>query len=260
MKQIKKENISQLPGKRLKDRDQFAFRCHEELSCFNLCCRNLNLMLYPYDVVRLKNRLGISSDQFLDQYVDVVLRPDNYFPEVLLKMSETQEKTCPFLTASGCSIYTDRPDACRTFPMEQGIYYDEGGSKSEFIYFFRPPEFCLGKDESIVWTPKTWIDDQEAEIYQKMTAKWAELKRLFQKDPWQGEGPDGPKGKMAFMAAYNIDQFREFVFKSTFLKRYKIKSNILKKIRIRDTELLKLGFEWIGFFVWGIRSNMIKLK
>jgi hypothetical protein len=54
-----------------------------------------------------------------------------------------------------------------------------------------------------------------------MTARWASIKALFQKDPWGPEGLNGAKGKMAFMAAYNIDRFRGFVFQSSFLKRYR---------------------------------------
>lgn len=259
MKQIDLER-DKLPGKRIESHETFFFGCHSGLSCFNLCCRNLNLMLYPYDVLRLKNRLGISSDEFLDQYVDVVLRPSNHFPEVLLKMSETPEKTCPFLSDDGCSVYPDRPDACRTFPMEQGIIYNKGKDAGEFVYFFRPPDFCRGQFENAQWTPKSWIRDQDAETYQKMTARWARLKSLFQSDPWQGQGPDCPQGKMAFMAAYNIDRFRDFVFQSSFLKRYSIKSDVLKKVKAGDSELLKLGFEWIEFFIWGIGSKNIRLK
>ena len=261
MKQIDFEKYDALKGKRLKDGEGFSFRCHKGLSCFNLCCRNLNLMLYPYDVLRLKNHLGITSDAFLDQYVDVVLRPDNHFPEVLLKMTESEEKTCPFLLDEGCSVYPDRPDACRTFPMEQGVLYNnKDGNPTEFMYFFRPPDFCLGQNEETKWTPQTWIADQDAKPYQTMTAQWAGLKRLFQTDPWQGFGPECPAGKMAFMAVYNIDKFREFIFQSTFLKRYKIKSDMLKKIKAGDTPLLKLGFEWVGFTTWGIRSKHIRLK
>lgn len=260
MKQIDLEKDDELQGKRIKEGERFSFRCHQGLSCFNRCCRNLNLLLYPYDVLRLTKQLGISSDEFLDEYVDVVLRPGNYFPEVLLKMSETEEKTCPFLTPEGCSVYPDRPDTCRTFPMEQGILYDKDGKEIEFVYFFRPPDFCRGQDEETRWTPRTWIEDQDAETYQEMTARWAGIKRLFQSDPWPGQGPDCPAGKMAFMAAYNMDKFREFVFNSTFLKRYKIKSDVLKKIKSSDTQLLKLGLEWIELYVWGVRSKHIRLK
>jgi Fe-S-cluster containining protein len=217
-------------------------------------------MLYPYDVVRLKNRLGISSDLFLDRYVDLVLRPGDHFPEVLLKMSENDEKTCPFLTASGCAVYPDRPDVCRTFPVERGMFFQESGKPVRFVYLFRPPDFCMGKNEKKLFTPKSWIKDQEAEAYQQMTAEWATLRRLFENDPWEGEGPECPKAKMAFMAAYNMDRFREFVFNSTFLKRYTIKADVLKKIRASDEALMKLGFEWIKFYIRGIQSRNIRLR
>ena len=93
-----------------------------------------------------------------------------------------------------------------------------------------------------------------------MSARWAEVKRLFQSDPWGIEGPNGQKAKMAFMAAYNIDRFHDFVFKSSFLKRYHVKSKTLKKIKKDDVALLKFGFGWIKYFLWGIKTSQIKLK
>jgi len=65
---------------------------------------------------------------------------------------------------------------------------------------------------------------------------------------------------MAFMATYNIDRFRDFVFQSSFLKRYKIKSVLLKKLKTDDVHLLKFGFEWVKVFVWGMPSKVIRLR
>ena len=258
MKPIEIKDIDQLPGLRIKENDTFCFRCYPEVECFNRCCRNLNLFLYPYDVIRLKQSLSLSSDEFLDRYVDVVLRPANFFPDVLLRMAENAEKTCPFLIDSGCSVYPDRPDTCRTFPIEQGMLYDAGQKKETSVHFFKPPDFCQGQYEKKEWTIDAWTQDQEAELYHQMTIRWADLKRLFQKDPWGFEGPEGPKAKMAFMATYNIDRFRDFVFQSSFLKRYKIKSSILKKLKTDDVRLLKFGFEWVKVFIWGMRSKDIR--
>jgi len=260
MKPIDINEVKDLPGKRLDKDEPFEFKCHENLSCFNLCCRNLNLFLYPYDVLRLRKNLNLSSDVFIDQYVDIVLRPGNFFPEVLLRMSENEQKTCPFLTDEGCSVYPDRPDTCRTFPVEHGMLFQEEKKHPEIVHFFRPPDFCEGQYEKTEMTIKSWAEDQKAETYNQMTARWAETKSLFHKDPWGKEGPYGPKGKMAFMSAYNIDQFRDFIFKSSFLKRYKIKSSVLKKIKRNDIELLKFSFTWIQFFIWGIKSKNISLK
>ncbi|MBW2251758.1 MAG: hypothetical protein JRF60_14315 [Deltaproteobacteria bacterium] len=60
------------------------------------------------------------------------------------------------------------------------------------------------------------------------------------------------------MATYNIDRFSDFVFNSSFLKRYKVKSALLKKIKTDDTQLMKFGFEWVKLFVWGIRTKNIR--
>ena len=260
MKPIEIEDIDKLPGLRIRENDTFCFRCHPEFECFNRCCRNLNLFLYPYDVIRLKQSLGLSSDEFLDRYVDIVLRPSNFFPDVLLRMVENPERTCPFLIESGCSVYPDRPDTCRTFPIEQGMLYDADRGKETPVHFFRPPDFCQGQYGKKEWTIPAWTRDQEAEHYHKMTVRWASVKQLFQNDPWGSEGPDGPKAKMAFMATYNIDRFRDFLFQSSFLKRYKLKSAMLKKLKSDDVQLLKIGFEWVKVFVWGIQSKVIRRR
>lgn len=258
MKPVDIDQLDQLPGRRLGDNEPFTFRCHSGLDCYNRCCRNLNLFLYPYDVVRLKGRLGLSSDEFLDRHVDIVLRPESRFPEVLLRMKEDAEKTCAFLTDRGCSVYPDRPDTCRMFPMETGTYIPEGRNAPVLVRFFRPPEFCRGPAEDHRLTPVQYVRDQQAELYNRMTLKWADLRAGFQANPWGVEGVEGQKAKMVFMAAYNVDRFREFVFGSSFLNRYKVKAAVQKKIAAGDTELLNFAFHWIRLLLWGTKSDLIR--
>jgi len=260
MKYINAQKIDNLPGQRIREKDTFNFRCGSDLSCFNLCCRNLNLFLYPYDVIRLKNNLNISSDTFIEKYTDIVMRDGSFFPDVLLKMSETQEKTCPFLTEKGCSVYPDRPDACRTFPIEMGIQFNETSKTYIPVFFFRPPDFCKGAEEKKIWTIESWSKDQEVASYHNMTVKWAKVKSLFQNDPWGPGGINGKRGKMAFMAIYNIDLFRDFVFNSSFLKRYKVQKDWQNKMKKNDEILLKFAFEWIKLFLWGMSSKKIRLR
>ena len=260
MKYIDSEKQAEIPGRALKKKDTFRFRCHPQIPCFNQCCRNLNLFLYPYDVMRLRRHLQISSDEFIQRHVDVVLREGHYFPEVLLRMADNEQQTCPFLTDAGCRVYADRPDTCRTFPVEQGALFDAATGCSTPVHFFRPPDFCLGPGEDRQWTVDSWTRDQEAEPYHRMTLRWADIRRLFQNDPWGIEGPQGPKAKMAFMAAYNLDRFREFLFDSSFFKRYRVKPDLKMKLRAQDQALLLFGFEWIKLFVWGIKSPQIKMR
>ena len=63
---------------------------------------------------------------------------------------------------------------------------------------------------------------------------------------------------MAFMASYNMDAFRSFVFESSMLKRYKVKMDLLKKIQRDDVELMLFGFDWIKLFVWGVQTKRIR--
>lgn len=258
MRSIDIKSIDKLPGKRLKKNEIFNFRCHAGLDCFNRCCRNLNLFLYPYDIIRLKQRLKLRSDQFLDLHVDMVLRPGNQFPDMLLHMADNAEKTCPFLSDAGCTVYPDRPDACRTFPVEQGILFRENNKKPEPVYFFKPPDFCMGQHETRPLTITEWIADQDAATYNRMTSLWSEVKALFRNDPWGPDGIEGPRGKMAVMATYNMDGFRDFVFGSSFLTRYKVKSSILKTIQKDDIKLMQFGFEWIKLYLFGMKSKTIR--
>lgn len=260
MKYIEENKQNEIAGRRLAPGEHFNFRCHAALSCFNQCCRNLNLFLYPYDVLRLSRHLEISTDEFIERHVDVVLRDGHYFPEVLLRMADNDEHTCPFLTDAGCSVYLDRPDTCRTFPVEQGALFDAVSGSITPVHFFRPPDFCMGQHEEQQWTTETWARDQQAERHHEMTMHWARIRRLFQNDPWGADGPHGAKAKMAFMATYNLDRFREFLFDSSFLKRYRIKPDLKKRLRLNDKALLLFGFEWVRFFVWGIPSKKIRVK
>ena len=37
--------------------NRFRFRCHKDMECFTRCCAGLNLVLMPYDILRMKRRL-----------------------------------------------------------------------------------------------------------------------------------------------------------------------------------------------------------
>lgn len=251
---------SEISGRMLDGSDTFEFRCHPEVSCFNRCCRNLNFFLNPYDIIRLKQHLALSSSDFIETHTDIIVRPGNHFPDVMLRMADNEERTCPFLTDAGCRVYPDRPHTCRAFPVEHGLYYDAEKNQTRRVHFFRPPDFCEGRFEKISWTLASWEADQEAAYYNQMTAQWAQIARLFQDDPFAGQGVSGQKGKMAFMAVYNIDEFREFVLNSSFLKRYKVTSQLRMKLKTDDAAMLKLGMAWVKMFLFGMRVKEISLK
>ncbi|PIE75360.1 MAG: hypothetical protein CSA18_00295 [Deltaproteobacteria bacterium] len=260
MKIFEQEKELESRGSEILGKNSFFFNCHPEVSCFNKCCRNLNLFLYPHDIIMLRKKLEISSGDFIEKYTDLVLRENSYFPDVVLRMADNESQTCPFLSSKGCSVYEARPDSCRNFPVEHGVKYDEKGDIEKEVHLFRPPDFCQGQFEKKKHTLDSWKKDQSAEFTNEMTMRWSEIAKYFYSDIWNGEGPYGQKGKMVFMAAYNIDSFREFVFKSSFLKRYKVKKNIQSKIRLKDESMLKFSFDWIAFFLFAKKSRYIQIR
>jgi len=60
------------------------------------------------------------------------------------------------------------------------------------------------------------------------------------------------------MATFNLARFRDFVFNSSFLKRYKVRTKRLHQIEKDDVALLNFGFEWVKLFVWGMPAKSIR--
>ena len=115
---MKKSNSAGANGEmlRMDVEHVFKFKCAPDVPCFTDCCRDITIVLSPYDVLRLKNALNIHSDEFLDRHTIIIRRENLLIPMVVLKMNE-DDKRCPFVTEKGCSVYADRPWPCRMYPL-----------------------------------------------------------------------------------------------------------------------------------------------
>ena len=91
------------------------------------------------------------------------LGPSNhpFFPAVMLLMSENKEQTCPFLDKEGCTVYQDRPTACRTYPLERAVDRNLTRGRPKEYYFMTDHSYCLGHQEVKEWTVKAWLRDQK---------------------------------------------------------------------------------------------------
>ncbi|MGO9612796.1 MAG: YkgJ family cysteine cluster protein [Dissulfurispiraceae bacterium] len=229
---------------------RFKFSCHKGISCFTKCCSDIEILLTPYDVIRLKNRLGVSSGEFLNDYTYVEINEKNSHPFVFLKMSEDKERSCPFVTADGCTIYTDRPANCRYYPIGQASLrkMDEDVNRpvTEEFYFFVKEAHCLGFKEDKDWTIRSWRNDQEVDVYDTMNRGWKDI--LFRRN-LPGVEVDEKKQKAFYMACYDIDRFRNFVFESKFLEIFDIDKKTVDKIRKDELELMKFGFDYTKYIL-----------
>ncbi|MDY7036224.1 MAG: YkgJ family cysteine cluster protein [Thermodesulfobacteriota bacterium] len=218
----------------------FKFNCYKGVSCFTQCCQDVTIVLTPYDVLRLKNALEISSDEFLDRYTIITPREKRLIPLVILKMIE-DDKKCPFVSLEGCTIYDNRPWPCRMYPLDMN---DDGT-----LRFITDATKCMGLNEKDEWSIGDWLVDQGIVLYDEMNALFSQITTPLHAQELDIDNPD--IAKMIFMALYDLDKFREFVFKSTFLDRFEVDTMKVEKIKRNDTELLRFGIDWIKFGIFG---------
>ena len=57
LKNLKETILKEYP--RLNENSTFKFQCDKQMSCFTECCGDVNIVLTPYDVILLKNRLNL---------------------------------------------------------------------------------------------------------------------------------------------------------------------------------------------------------
>ena len=179
-----------------------------------------------------------------------------FFPSLMMKLSDDEGKACPFLLESGCSVYTDRPSSCRTYPLERAVDRDPGKKQTNEYYFLTNHYYCLGHKERLIFSVKDWIRNQRLDTFNMMNDLWAEIDSIFLTNPWKGEGSGGPKQQLAFMICYNIDAFRKYMSANHILQNFRLPREQKMRIGTDDSELLKFGFEWLKHLLTG-KSNLI---
>jgi Fe-S-cluster containining protein len=230
----------------------FHFECHREISCFNDCCAKLRLILTPYDILRIKNRLGISSGSFLDRFTDTLIHEHPRFPMIRLVMQEDEEACCPFVTEMGCSIYEDRPGACRLYPLGRASTAVEGEDLAREKYFVINEAHCRGFEEKKGWTIDEWLTEEGLQEYLKINDKWLEILN----SP-KSLGPEKyltQKHKMFFMASYDLDRFREFILKSRFFSLFDVDAAQRQSLASDDKALILFAFDWLKFSLFGEKT------
>jgi Fe-S-cluster containining protein len=223
--------------------ESFSFLCSPKAPCFNECCRDLNQFLTPYDILRLKSHLGQSSGDFLRKYTSRHTGPESGLPIVTLKPKDTHRLTCPFVTATGCRVYENRPSSCRTYPLIRGVARSRStGEMTEQFVVLKEPH-CMGFKKGHTQTIRQWIDGQGIADYNKNNDKLMQIiilkNRLI-------PGPLDAKSSQQFQTAlYDLDDFRTQIKHNGLLDNFQIDSRILDSAMKNDLALLDLGMIWI---------------
>ncbi len=261
IERLKKAILEDYP--RMNEQSEFCFKCHKDVPCFNACCGDVNIFLTPYDIIRLKNRLGMTSGEFLSKYTISPFDKNAKYPIILLRMEDNEKKSCPFVTADGCSVYEDRPWPCRMYPLGLASPKDDPENIDKEFYFLLKEDVCKGHNEDHTQTVAEWLDGQGIEEYNEM----GELYKQITLHDYFGKGGklDPKKIDMFFTICYNIDKFREFIFGSTFLDKFEVDDATKAQIKDDDVALLKFGYNWLRFALFSeptmkINVDIIKKK
>jgi Fe-S-cluster containining protein len=216
--------------------DTFHFSCNPEIDCFTQCCQDVNILLTPYDIVQIKNRLGISSTEFLEKYTKRLLAPKTFLPAVQFKMDEGNKKRCYFVGEKGCGVYDQRPWSCRMYPLDQS-------GDTEIFAVMVDSTRCLGLEDNTVWKLRDWLQDQGLEPYNNWNHRFAELTEDERVTNWREEYPGGVD--IFYLACYDLDRFREQVFKEKLFEMVEEHLVDRDKLKTDDLALLEFAFIWL---------------
>ncbi len=230
-------------SRQLREEDTFCFSCTPDRNCFTDCCYDLNLLLMPYDILRIKNRLGMKSSDFLKDYTKIYVGQNSGLPVVLLKMKEFY-RNCPFLEkGKGCTIYEDRPGACRTYPLvRMACRSSDREGVDDFYYIIKEPG-CEGFENGKRWTVREWIDNQGIGPYNEMNDIFGEI--LQAKTELGIPYLNADQIDIFDLGCYDIDGFRQYFLEGPSLERCMESEEVIEAISQDEVALLRYGMRWV---------------
>jgi len=226
---------------------RFTFRCHNGLACFNRCCRTPTIILSPYDILRLRQFLGITSGEFLKRYTRRETEDMSNLPLVFLDPFRPTGEGCPFLGDTGCRVYSHRPTACRLFPITMGSQLTEKGVVD--YYFCRKLDYCQGFASDKEWTVESWQASEGFEEYDQGRRAWLELMLK------QGlRGPVDARVQEFFATmAYDLDKVRQLLSEPAFRQASDVDAAVWEALNTgtSDTALLDFSCRYLQSVLFG---------
>ena len=233
--------------------ESFRFTCTPQVPCFNACCRDLNQILTPYDILRLKNCLQMPSDRFLQVFTRQHAGPDTGLPVITLKPQDTIDLLCPFVTPTGCRVYPDRPASCRIYPLARAITRnrEDGSVKAHFARL--KESHCCGHQQDQTQTVQQWIAGQELAEYNQHNDKLIEIIAL--KNQHKPGTLDLISRRQFHLAMYDLDNFRAKLSKGNGLSDMALPRDLVQAAKDDDLALLHIGYIWTATNLFNIAPS-----
>lgn len=235
----------------------FHFECGPQVPCFNRCCSDVAIPLTPYDVARIRRNLDISSEKFLLTFTERITIPETGTILPMLKMIQSPDAPCPFTSPAGCSIYADRPGACRSWPLGIGTSIGENGIQRR--YYLIKETFCQGFCSSRIYTPLDWQDHEGMKPYNDFNDKYV---LFLSKISASGRPLDKRLANLCFLALYQLDRFRELIVKMRIFARVELdissQEAIMQEQLEGDTACLNFALSWLELAIFAHSPSLRK--
>lgn len=232
---------------------EIQFSCHKGIGCWNACCSNIDISLTPYDIVRLKKHLGITSTQFLRDYtVPYEMEKDGIAG---VKFRPVENGTaCRFMKPEGCAVYEDRPTACRYYPVALLSMRKQDEYTDTQSYAIVEEEHCKGHQVARKLSIDEYRKEQGVVEYDELARGWRQLV-LKKKSAGPSIGAPSLKSRqLFFMACYDVDTFRDFVDSEAFNKLFKLDPEMRKMLMADDAELMQFAFRFLKQVLFGEKT------
>lgn len=216
----------------------FNFHCHSGLACFNQCCRTPTILLSPYDLLRLKQALGLTAGEILGRYTIMGTDEASNLPLAFVDAFQGPGG-CPFLGAEGCTVYAHRPAACRLFPITMGSRLTSRGVEDH--YFCRRLPYCAGFDCEVQWTLAAWQTNQGFAEYDLGRREWLEV---LLKTALKGPVADELRHLVATVA-YDLDEFRRLLLTDGLPSPVDLAGQARPELETDDLALLKISYRYL---------------
>ena len=230
----------QLDGERLAPDEAFSFSCHGGLSCFNSCCRDKRLPLLPYDMLRLRRGLELSSEQVLERFAVMEQDPASGWPA--LRLGLDPQGRCPLVGPRGCTVYEHRPTCCRIYPLARAVRQRPGGGVDEVFLRTEAPG-CEGWAQPHLLTVERWMEQQGLAEYRQANNQL--LSFLLHPRARRPMELDQRQIKGVILGLYNLDLFRQLAAQDSFAGRFGLKPDAVGQALASDEALLKLAQGWL---------------
>lgn len=233
----------------------FQFACHAGVPCFGACCSALDLMLTPYDALRLRRSTGQTSRDFVHEYADMSAMPGVGLPMLQLHMQDTEAKRCPFSHNNACSVYENRPSACRTYPLGRATRPGPEGVVEQ-VFVVREAH-CKGFEQTAQWNTATWMTDQGLGAYNAANDRFmtlaADLRRFGQET---GQRLNSQQAGMSGLALYQPDDFQRFLVGSHLMDRLDMTEARREDVLHDEEACLDFGFDWLELSIMGHTDHL----